>query len=200
MDISPEKAADLDFSYARDELRARGEFNKRVQQLQFTAFGALLISSQLAGHLRLISLIGLLLNYVFLHEIIKNITYQRLAALYIVKVVNKRYTPPICEWELFITIMRKGSASFSNRYLHYVESSILTPIAAVVICIFLFIRSFTSQSSQTSLSMGAPLFAVLLALNVYGMFVHIRNRRALWGMFSEKELEEFSKRYGVTQE
>ena len=206
--VSVDKCYDCEFAYAREEIRSRLEFNRRLLQFQVTIIGTVLavlialpkISSLANSYTEMAWALLLWVSVAFSHENGSNNIHIAIAAKFMSRVLNAKYRSesalPVYEWEMFLSMDRKFSGSRLKKYLFVLDGSF------IVNSILLFTAAYGFWISEladnfTFHPLASFVFASGLLLAITVIFMNFKSALPWLQTVTSDELEAFKTRYNL---
>jgi hypothetical protein len=175
VEVSADKAIEVELNLIRDEITRRMEFNRRIQNFQITLVGLILATygTKLADITHTIfdaaCVAVVTVNSIFLLEIRQNNYYNLLAALYIRNVLSKKYKTKnnrvIIEWESFLNEQRFGGRSVFEKRSFVLDGHLLMSLYLLLFPTLAYITSVVraGASGPDYLMMPILLFGVAIS-------------------------------------
>lgn len=207
--ISNDKAYDIEFGNAKEELRARTEFNRRLLNLEITLLAATVavLAASNAGvfvNAYLIQTSCALVLWIavaFAVENYSNNFFIIKAAQFQHYTLNQKYQliderRPVFEWEIFIAAERQHSPRRANRYMFIADAPFILNIVMTVLAIAGYIQSLWTSRNTVFL---VPLFLMLMGCFAIAFcyWSHFQPLSGLNALVSREESAAFTKRYAL---
>src|SRR5947209_2482411 len=160
--ISRDKAADIEFSYVAGEMRARTEFNRRVQTVQITLLTSLFVAPLVAfftsanpekiqamfsgdtAALVSFAILGVMLvNFVMLLEVGQNGVYILMTAGYFDMILTRKYVIdadcPAFEYAFWVNMLSRQAVSPFERNVFVLSAHVFLSLSILGISAAVFV-------------------------------------------------------------
>ena len=206
--VSADKAFEMEFLFAREEIRVRMDYNRRLLAGQVT-----LIAALIAGGISLSGKDGTInstllqataaavtwLTAAFIFENTSNNSHVSVAAVFIHNVINRKYSVigsghPVYEWEAFLSLERQYSSNFLKKHFFVLDAAFLLNVMLTAIACISFYVSLRNPVLTVS-KMAFVAFAIGLSAVGLAYWGHLTANSAWKMLVTRAEVDDLRRLY-----